>query len=268
MTSFSTILTKLTSLVVFAIALCSSPQYTYAQSGEALTSQQIFDEVVNHYDPDSMWSEFSGKMKMTSLRKGNLTSQIITIDNKTGLYTCIRDREDGLYTKGVEHGEAFFEIDGEKMTIDEVPEKYQKYPYSLSEHYARTYLEHHTFHFSLPLAFHAAEASPLEGVGEKCVFGKQCLSITFAEYPDCYEKGYYHYAITLYVIPGEEYRLHAVHIDNGKGAAKEGMLILLDGEIEIAGIKIPASKITFFDGGDTFFMTDAFEDISDNEDKK
>lgn len=254
-------------IALFAVTFCSSPQQVNAQSSEELTSYEIFDELVNYYDPDSLWADFSGKMQMTSLRNGKLTTQEISLNNRTDIYTCIRNREDGIYIKGTDNGESFFEINGEKMTAEQVPEEYQKYPYSLSEHYAQTYLEHHTFHFSLPLALKAAGARPLEGVGKKQVFGKQCVSITFEGYPDNFEEGYYNGEITLYVIPESGYRLHAIRIDNGNGPAKEGMFILLDGEIEVGGIKVPASKITFFDNGSVFLMTDAFQNITDGEEE-
>jgi hypothetical protein len=245
------------------LAFLTIQQFTFAQSSEKLSSQLIFEETVKYYDSTGIWDNFSGKMRMTSLMNGNLTPQEISINNNTDVYKCIRNREDGTYVKGVENGESFFTINGKEYTADEIPEKYQKYPYSLSEYYAQTYKEHHTFHFSIPLALKKAEAKPLEGVGKKYLFGKQCSSITFTEYPNHFENGYYGIQITLYVLPNENYKIHAVHFDNGWGESKEGLIVLFDGEINVEGIKVPASKLTFFAGSLKFLIADVFENISE-----
>lgn len=252
------------NFVLVVLVSLTIQQFTFAQSSDELSSQQIFEETVKYYDSDGIWDKFSGKMYMTSLMNGNLTPQEISINNNTNVYKCIRNRKDGTYVKGVENGESFFTIDGKEYRADEIPEKYQKYPYSLSEYYAQTYKEHHTFHFSIPLALKKAGAVPLEGVGKKYLFGKLCSSITFIEYPNHFEHGYYGIPITLYVIPEESYKIHAVHLDNGWGEAKEGLIVLFDGEINVEGIKVPASKLTFFAGSLKFLIADAFEKTSDS----
>lgn len=249
--------------ILFVLASLAIQQFTLAQSSEALSSLQIFEETVKYYDSDGIWDKFSGEMHMTSLRNGNLTSQEISINNNTNVYKCIRNRKDGIYVKGVKNEESFFSINGKEYSADEIPEKYQKYPYSLSEYYAQTYKEHHTLHFSIPLALKKAGALPIEGVGKKYVFGKQCSSITFTEYPNHFEQGYYGSQITLYVIPEEGHKIHAVHFDNGWGDAKEGTIVLFDGEINVEGIKVPASKLTFFAGSLKFLIADAFENSID-----
>lgn len=249
--------------ILFMLALLTIQQFTFAQLSEELSSKQIFEETVKYYDSSGIWHKFSGKMNMTSLMNGNLTPQEISLNNNTNLYKCVRNRKDGIYIKGVENGKSFFTINGKEYSANEIPEKYQKYPYSLSEHYAQTYKEHHTFHFSIPLALKKAGAIPLEGVGEKYLFGKQCSSITFTEYPNHFENGYYGIQITLYLIPDEDYKIHAVHFDNGWGKAREGLIVLFDGEINVEGIKVPASKLTFFAGSLKFFIADMFENISE-----
>ncbi|MET2984183.1 DUF6503 family protein [Aureibaculum conchae] len=261
LTSFSIHRPKIFISFVFTFLIVQ--QFTFAQSSEELSSQQIFEKTVKYYDSNGIWDKFSGKMHMTSLMNGNLTPQEISINNNTNVYRCVRNRKDGIYIKGVENGKSFFTINGKNYKAEEIPEKYQKYPYSLSEYYAQTYKEHHTFHFSIPLALKKAGALPLEGVGKKYLFGKQCNSITFTEYPNHFEHGYYGIQITLYVIPDEDYKIHAVHFDNGWGEAKEGLIVLFDGEINVEGIKVPASKLTFFAGSLKFFIADAFENVSE-----
>lgn len=259
----SFLINKQKIFILFILASLTIQHCTFAQLSKELSSKQIFEETIKYYDNSGIWDKFSGKMNMTSLMNGNLTPQEISINNNTDLYKCVRNRKDGIYVKGVQNGNSFFTINGIEYSADEIPEKYQKYPYSLSEHYAQTYKEHHTFHFSIPLALKKAGAIPLKGVGKKYLFGKQCSSITFTEYPNHFENGYYGIQITLYLIPDEDYKIHAVHFDNGWGKAKEGLIVLFDGEINVEGIKVPASKLTFFAGSLKFFIADIFENISE-----
>ncbi|GLR16993.1 DUF6503 family protein [Portibacter lacus] len=253
------LITRQKNLILIVLAFLGVQQLAYSQENSEISSKQIFEETIKYYDKDGLWDTFSGKLLMTSLRNGSFTPQTILINNKTNLYECIRNREDGIYIKGVENGKSFFSIDGKSYEADEIPEKFQKYPYSLSTHYAFTYQEHHMFHFSIPLALKKAGAQPLERVSKKYLFGKLCSSITFTEYPNYFEEGYYGVQITLYVIPEESYRIHAVHFDNGWGESSEGIIVLFDGEIDVEGIIVPASKLTFFEGSHQFFMVDAFE---------
>ncbi|MEM7102900.1 MAG: DUF6503 family protein [Bacteroidota bacterium] len=263
MKSYNPILRRLTTLVLIVTATFSFPHIIYAQSNDELNAQQIFEEIVNYYDPNETWDTLKGKLQHTSLMNGKLTTQEILIDNKNNIYECIRNREDGVFIKGVKNGNSFFTINGKAYNADEIPEKYQKYPYSLSEYYAQVYEEHHTFHFSMPLALKKAGAIPVEGVGKKYLFGKACHSIKFKEYPNHFEGGYYGIPMTIYVIPEEKYRIHAVHLDNGWGDAKEGLIILFDGEIEVGEIKVPASKLTFFAASLKFLIVDTFENMSE-----
>ena len=69
-------------LILFVLAFLTIQQFTFAQSSEKLSSQQIFEETVKYYDSTGIWDKFSGKMYMTSLMNGNLTPQEISITKK------------------------------------------------------------------------------------------------------------------------------------------------------------------------------------------
>ncbi len=235
-------------------------QSNYAQSTD-LTAEAVFEKMVKHYDPDGKWSAFTGKVQLDWLNNGKLSQEYIRLDNANGLYECSKELDDGVVTRGVKDGKPFFKMNGETMPADEVPEQYRKWPYGMIEKAALRFQEHHTFHFSIPLTLHAGGAKPQEGVGKKNIFGADCLSISFERYPNAYEEGFYNGDITLYINPDKDYALHAFQLNNGWGEDKGGVLGLLDGEIEIDGIKVPGSKISFGAKSMKFLVVDILKPL-------
>ena len=247
-------------LLVITFFFCTAQVSLSAQS-----SVEIFEKVVNHYDPDGKWANFSGKVQLSWLNNGQLDHEFILLDNANNNYECVRKRDDGVFLKGVKDGQAYFMVNEKKMTEKEMPKQYKDWPYGLTEEGAYIFQEHHTFHFSIPLTLHASGAQPNEGVGKKTIFGADCLSITFDEYPKAYENGWYNGSFTLYINPEKDYALHAVFFDNGWGEDKGGIIALLDGELEINGIKIIGSQMAFEANTMKYVVLDILKPIPDTE---
>ncbi len=227
-----------------------------AQTSTDLSAQDIFDKVVQYYDPNGVWGQFEGSMHMYTIHQNNIGEEDLTLNNAEDFYRTIHYRSDGNYAKGMKNGKPFFISKGTEL--DQVPDTLQKGPYNLNEVAVRRMKEHHTAHFSIPLSLHAAGAKPLSGVSTKTLFGAECLAIKFTGLPDAYEKGWYKAPMTLYVDPANDYRLHAVHVDNGSWKDKKGVLLLMSGELEIEGLKIPARKLYFDAANHNFRLTDVF----------
>ncbi len=242
----------LTLLSIFQFTLCN------AQSN--LSAEQLFEKVVQYYDPKGIWNKYEGSMQLYSIFENNIGREDISIQNANGFYQSVRHQNDSTFTKGIKGGIFFFEINGKKFTENEVPEKFKNDPYNLTASNVKMMREHHTFHFSGPLYLKALGAKPSAKVGSENIFGTDCVSIYFPEgLPNNYEQGGYNGAITLYLNPKENYKLHAVHLDNGWWKDKKGMLNLYDGEIEIAGLKIPSRRVYFNAADRSYGFVDAFE---------
>jgi|GEM_PF-4214270 len=234
-----------------------------------LTATQIFEKVVNYYDPSGKWDSFSGSMHIQTFGINWASEEDLTIDNPKDYYRCIRYLPEGKFIKGVEKGGVFFSAMGEEFNPDQVPEKYQKSPYGLNEKDTRMMREGHITHFSLPLYLHAADAKPIDEVSIKTLFGVKCLAIKFEGLSDAEENSFLSkYPITLYIDPANDYRLHAYHVDNGWWKDGKGVLGLTSGEIEIGGIKIPAKKLYFEAANQNFQVCDVFTTETSIEEKK
>lgn len=229
-----------------------------AQTPTDLSAQDIFDKVVQYYDPNGVWGQFDGSMHMHTIHQNNIGEEDLSLNNAEDFYRSIHYLADGDYTRGMKNGKPFFSSQGTELEPDQVPEHLQKGPYNLNEVAAQRMKEHHTGHFSIPLSLHAAGAQPQPEVSTKTLFGAECLAITFSGLPNAYEKGWYKVPVTLYVDPANNYRLHAMHVDNGWWKDKKGILILMSGELEIKGLKIPARKLYFDAANHNFRLTDVF----------
>lgn len=228
-----------------------------AQTTADLSAQEIFDKVVQYYDPNGIWGQFEGSMHMYTIGKNNIGEEDLTLNNAEDFYRTIHYRSNGNYAKGMKNGKPFFISKGTEL--DQVPDTLQKGPYNLNEVAVRRMKEHHTAHFSIALSLQAAGAQPQPEVSTKTLFGTECLGITFADgLPNAYEKGWYKVPTTLYLDPANNYRLHAVYVDNGWWKDKKGILTLMSGEIEVGGLKIPARKLYFDAANHNFRFTDVF----------
>lgn len=246
-----------TALLFFSclwLSLCP----VLAQSSTDLSAQDIFDKVVQYYDPNGVWGQFEGSMHMYTIHQNNIGEEDLSLNNAEDYYRSIHYLSDGNYAKGMKNGKPFFSKDGKELVPDQITEELQKGPYNLNEVAVRRMKEHHTAHFSIPLSLHAAGAKPLSGVSTKTLFGAECLAIKFAEMPNAYEKGWFKVPVTLYIDSANDYRLHAVYVDNGWWKDKKGILQLMSGELEIGGLKIPARKLYFDAANHNFRLTDVF----------
>lgn len=247
------------TVCLFLACACLSFCPVLAQSSTDLSAQEIFDKVVQYYDPDGVWEHFEGSMHIYSIGKKKIGEEDLTLRNADDFSRSIKYLPDGNYAKGVKDGQVFFIANGQELNPEQVPEKWQKGPYRLNENSVRTFQEGHTTHFSLPLHLHASGAQPLPEVTTKTLFGTECLAITFARLPDAYKKGWFKDGpITLYIDPANNYRIHATHTDNGWWKDGKGVLALMAGELEIGGLKIPARKLYFDAANHNFRLMDAF----------
>ncbi|MEM8528934.1 MAG: hypothetical protein AAGG68_30145, partial [Bacteroidota bacterium] len=225
-----------------------------------LSANEVFEKVIQHYDPDGKWAQFRGTIHINTYGEDWSGEENLTIDNANNFYRSIRKADGKVLAKGMDDGQVFFEVGGKKLTASSVPAAYQKVPYYLTEQNVRMSAENHIGHFSVPLMMHAAGAKPNTTVGMKEFFGVNCLTLTFEDgLPNNYENGLFNGAITLYVDAENDYRLQAIYLDNdffGKGV---GGYALLMGEMEVDGLKIPARKIYLHGKTLQPFVIDVFD---------
>lgn len=227
-------------------------------SNSALSAEEVFEKVIQYYDPDGIWEKYEGSMHLYSIFANAIGEEELTINNATDYYQSIRLRNDTTFAKGIKEGKIFFTIDKKNYTLEDLPEHFQKQPYNLSEQNVKMMSEHHHCHFSLPLTLHAAGAKPLPEVGKKNLFGTDCLAIKFEGLPNNYPQGGYNGPITLYINAADNYKLHGALHDNGWGKDQKGMLTVYSGEIEIEGLKIPARRVFFQAADQSYNFVDAF----------
>ncbi len=226
-----------------------------------LTADEVFEKVVQYYDPDGSWDNYKGSMHLYSIFENAIGQEDLTIDNAGDFYQTTKKIDGKAYARVVKAGKVSFQVEGKEMTPEAVPEALQKEPYQLNENFAHMLKEHHTFHFSPPLALKAAGARPLPEVSRENIFGTDCLAIRFAGLPNNYKAGGYNGTITLYVNPADQYKLHGMLLENGWFKDQKGMVNLYSGEIEVAGLKIPARRLYFHAADNSYGFIDVFETI-------
>ncbi|NRB47106.1 MAG: hypothetical protein HRU41_05495 [Saprospiraceae bacterium] len=244
----------LSPLLVLLVASTSSGE-------KEMTANEIFDKVVQYYDPNGIWDEFSGSMRMHTIFDEDISIEDVSIDNKAGYYHSTRHYQDSTFTIGRENGKPFFKVNGTKMAEGDIPARLHPWPYRLTKSSVLEMSEHHTIHFSMPLAYQSAGARPLPKVGKATLYGKTYTTISFANLPNAKGWMYKEAPIELYVDTENGYRLEAISINNSWGKDQKGGIALFKGELEINGLKVPARKVYLNLADMSYAMMDAFEKI-------
>lgn len=226
-----------------------------------VSAEVIFEKVLQYYDPNDVWDEFSGSIRMHTIFDDAISIEDITINNKTSYYESVQHYQDSTFTIGRENGKPFFKMNGTTMAAKAIPPRLQAWPYRLNESSVAEMSEHHTIHFSLPLAYKSAGAKPLPKVGTATLYGKTYSTITLPSLPNAKGWMYKGIPVELYVDTENGYRIDAVSINNSWGKEQKGGIALFKGELEVNGLKIPARKVYLNRADMSYAMMDAFSKI-------
>lgn len=247
--------------LIFIIPLVLIILATTLPGRKMLTADEIFDKVVQYYDPNGIWDTFSGSMRMQTIFDNDISIEDLTINNKEGYYQSTRHFQDSTFSIGKKGGQAFFKVNGAAVADKDVPDRLRTWPYRLNADAVRNMSEHHLIHFSTPLVYKKAGAKPLPKVGSKTLYGKIYTTISFSSLPNAQGPNYKDVPITLYLDVDNDYRIDAIEIKNKWGKDQKGGIAILKGELEINGLKIPARKIYLNRADKSYALMDAFEKI-------
>lgn len=224
-----------------------------------ITALEMFDKVVQYYDPNGTWDTFSGSMRMHTIFDNEISIEDLTIDNKKGYYQSTRHFQDSTFSIGKEQGQAFFKINGTHVVDQDVPDRLRAWPYRLNADAVKNMSEHHLIHFSMPLVYKKAGAKPLPKVGTATLYGKNYSTLSFSGLPNAQGPNYKDVPITIYVDTKNGYRIDAIELRNNWGKDQKGGIAIFKGELEINGLKIPARKIYLNRADMSYVLMDAFE---------
>jgi|GEM_PF-3242303 len=237
---------KLILLLLLIPAICFTQQLT-----TSLHAEQIFDLVIQYYDPSGLWNSYRGEMHLYSLRPdGASKEEDLVIDNQADLYQSTLFLNGTQVTSGIRHDTVFFAINGRQNLTQE-----ERSAYALNEKSIREKFHQYLLHFGFPMHMKQAGLLPDEQVEQEVFNGKSCLVLKFSEALSENGLACCRHPIHL-LIDSSDYSIAGVRYPEGAEGG-EATYALFSEELEAGGIRIPKVKTYYSLADSGYLLTDA-----------
>ncbi len=216
---------------------CSNPQKNDAQ--------QLLEKSISYHDPEGNWSKLKTRLYLSSTDTAGKENPFqLEIDNETGYFCHVTNKDGKEIVKGVSKGKDFFLIDG-KTEFSEGDQK----KYKLNSESVKSVQNFYGYLYGLPMKLTDAGANISDSVSSEEFNGKIYQTIKVA-----YDPGMGKEVWTFFLDPKtsamEAYRFMF------SAGSDEGEYILLDETLTIDDIKIPKVRKWHFVKGNKYLGTD------------
>jgi hypothetical protein len=226
-------------ILLFSLFLlsCSNPQ-----KNDAL---QLLEKSISYHDPEGNWSKLKARLYLSSTDTAGKENPFqLEIDNATGYFCHVINKDGKEIVKGVSKGNEFFLIDGKADFSEEDRKKYK-----LTSESVKSVQNFYGYLYGLPMKLTDAGANISDTVSNEEFNGKTYQTIQVS-----YDPGMGKEVWTFFLDPKtsaiEAYRFMF------SAGSDEGEYILLDETLTIDDIKIPKVRKWHFVKGNKYLGTD------------
>lgn len=225
--------------------LCFAILISFFSFGQELNGEQLLDKAISHHDPNNTWSSFKGNLDVTmSTPDGKERVSDITINLPDEYFKVTSSKDSVTITQTLTKGECNFMLNG-SSTISEEDKKTHR----LTCERAHMYKNYYTYLYGLPMKLKDPGTIIHTKTQKKTFKGKEYIVLKAT-----YEKEvggdiwYFYFDPKTYAM--EVYQFFR---DESKN---DGEYILLSGEEEISGIKMPKTRAWYYNEKDKYLGTD------------
>ncbi|MDE2782493.1 MAG: DUF6503 family protein [Gemmatimonadota bacterium] len=231
--------------VAFGLLACAGEQ---APSGPPTTGPELLEAAIRYHDPDDRWPRLRHTLVIDQSRPdGSERRAAIFVDAASSDYRYEEDTADGHLVKGTDGDECFSSVDGAAPTEDQAARL------RLDCANVRRMRNYYLYLWGLPMKLRdpGTNIDPAIGDAEFDGMSTKTLRVTYDPGVGS-DTWYFHFDPGTYRMVG--YRFY--HDE----AAGDGEYILLDGEREVTGMRIPVERRWFTNAGDRYLGTDVLVD--------
>ncbi|MCW5516425.1 hypothetical protein J1G40_09215 [Muriicola sp. Z0-33] len=213
--------------------------------GQELSGSELLDKAIQYHDPNNKWPSFHGELSITmeAPDKSDRISDIVM--NLPEEYFKLKASRDNTTTVQIlNRGECTLSLNGSQDISEEEASKYR-----LSCDRAKTMRDYYTYLYGLPMKLKDPGTIIDPNVTSKIFKGKKylVLKVTYKEAVGG-DTWYFYFDPTSYAM-----EVYQFYHDESKN---DGEYILLSGEENISGIKMPKIRAWYYNKGDTYLGTD------------
>ena len=228
--------------ISFLILLMSSLELTYSQQ---LTAEELLKKTIQYHDPDSLWDGFKASFYVTmECPKRPLRTSRITLDLKQSFFDMDVQVEENQWTATVEDGACQFSFNGSKEISSEIKKEFR-----LNCERALMYRDYYTYLYGLPMKLRDLGTLIDSRVLKRTENGTDYWVLKVTYEPEIgSDTWYFYFDQNTYAL--KQYQFFHEESKN------DGEYIILEDEINIAGIKMPKNRSWYYNSHNTFLGKD------------
>ena len=232
-------------LAVLLLSACATEQ---APTGPPATGPELVQAAIAYHDPGGEWPSLRHGFVIEQERPdGGATTATVRLDVRRSGFSYDEETAEGLLSKGVEDGECFATIDGEPPTEEQASNLRLDCP--AIERTRNYYL----YLWGLPMKLRDPGAVIDPAIRDDEFDGQPTKVVKVSYDPDVgTDTWYFHFAPDTHRMVGYQF-----YHDETTG---RGEYILLSGERDVLGMKIPAERRWFTNAEDRYLGTDVLVD--------
>jgi hypothetical protein len=214
-------------------------------TAQDLSGQQLLEKAIQYHDPGDAWRSFQGKLSITSATpdKSDRTSEVI-LDLPAQYYKIEASRDGETITYVMDKGSCLAKLNG-NSTISESDAQI----HNVNCERGKSMKDYYTYLYGLPMKLKDPGTKIDPEVTKRNFKGKQYLVLkaTYAEGVG-QDTWYFYFDPSTYAMG-----VYQFYHDESKN---DGEYILLNGEVEVSGIRMPQARTWYYNKDDTYLGTD------------
>ncbi|MBE0390615.1 DUF6503 family protein [Flavobacterium sp. PL002] len=217
----------------------------FKASAQEITGEQLLDKAINYHDPDHHYNDFKSTLSI-AMKMPDDTERLskVSIDLPKQYFKLNVTKNDKEVTYIIDKEVVNFSLDGKSDFTEEDVKTF-----NLTETRARFMQNYYTYLYGLPMKLKDAGTIINPVVERKDFMGQEYLVLAVK-----YEEGvgkdawYFYFDTKTYAL-----KVYQFYHDQKKN---DGEYILLSGEEELSGIKIPKARAWYLNQDDKYLATD------------
>ena len=212
---------------------------------QKLNADALLNKTIQYHDPNSLWNEFKASFFVTmESAEGSLRKSKINLDLKHSFFNLSVKVDENQWTSSIDRGVCKLSFNGSQVINPEIEKKF-----GLNCERALMYRNYYTYLYGLPMKLKDPGTIISPKVLEKTINGLSYWVLKVNYKPEVgSDTWYFYFDKNSYAL-----RRYQFFHDESKN---DGEYIILENELEIAGIRMPKNRSWYYNSDNTYLGKD------------
>lgn len=231
--------------------LCFATLVSVVSLGQELTGSQLLENAISYHDPNNAWNSFKGNLGITmSSPDGKERVSDIVLNLPMEYFQHTSTKDDFTLKQTLNKGECELMLNGSTAISEE-----DKKTHGLTCDRANMYKNYYTYLYGLPMKLKDPGTIINAKTQKKTFKGKEYLVLKATYEKEVGEDIWYFY------FDPKTYAMEVYQFFHDE-KKNDGEYILLTGEEEVSGIKMPKTRAWYYNKDDKYLATDVLTKAS------